>query len=162
MSTWLCGYSPQLASCVAVSRANHQQSLNGIFNTATEATGRLDGRTHLADVHDRRTGRSAGAALPGAGVRRHDAARACTAAASAARRRPRRRRRSRRKKVHTDTVAGSRAQPPTPPTPPVTPSPPAYSGRPARRPARRRQAVTGNQSGPPARARGGGTRPAAA
>jgi membrane peptidoglycan carboxypeptidase len=39
VSTWLCGYSPQLASCVAVSRANHQQSLNGIFNTATEATG---------------------------------------------------------------------------------------------------------------------------
>ncbi len=39
VSTWLCGYSPQLASCVAVSRANHRQSLNGIFNTATEATG---------------------------------------------------------------------------------------------------------------------------
>jgi membrane peptidoglycan carboxypeptidase len=39
VSTWLCGYSPQLASCVAVSRANHQQSLNGIFNNATEATG---------------------------------------------------------------------------------------------------------------------------
>ena len=39
VSAWLCGYSPQLASCVAVSRANHQQSLNGIFNTATEATG---------------------------------------------------------------------------------------------------------------------------
>ncbi len=39
VSTWLCGYSPQLASCVAVSRANHQQSLNGIFNTSTEATG---------------------------------------------------------------------------------------------------------------------------
>ncbi|HEX4016303.1 MAG TPA: transglycosylase domain-containing protein [Frankiaceae bacterium] len=39
VSTWLCGYSPQLASCVAVSRANHLQSLNGIFNNATEATG---------------------------------------------------------------------------------------------------------------------------
>ncbi len=39
VSTWLCGYSPQLASCVAVSRANHRQSLNGIFNSATEATG---------------------------------------------------------------------------------------------------------------------------
>jgi membrane peptidoglycan carboxypeptidase len=39
VSAWLCGYSPQLASCVAVSRANHQQSLNGIFNNATEATG---------------------------------------------------------------------------------------------------------------------------
>jgi membrane peptidoglycan carboxypeptidase len=39
VSTWLCGYSPQLASCVAVARANHQQSLNGIFNNATEATG---------------------------------------------------------------------------------------------------------------------------
>jgi membrane peptidoglycan carboxypeptidase len=39
VSTWLCGYSPQLASCVAVSRANHHQSLNGIFNTSTEATG---------------------------------------------------------------------------------------------------------------------------
>ncbi len=39
VSTWLCGYTPQLASCVAVSRANHHQSLNGIFNNATEATG---------------------------------------------------------------------------------------------------------------------------
>jgi membrane peptidoglycan carboxypeptidase len=39
VSAWLCGYSPQLASCVAVSRANHKQSLNGIFNNATEATG---------------------------------------------------------------------------------------------------------------------------
>jgi membrane peptidoglycan carboxypeptidase len=39
VSTWLCGYAPQLATCVAVSRANHKQSLNGIFNTATEATG---------------------------------------------------------------------------------------------------------------------------
>ena len=39
VSAWLCGYSPQLATCVAVSRANHKQSLNGIFNTSTEATG---------------------------------------------------------------------------------------------------------------------------
>jgi membrane peptidoglycan carboxypeptidase len=39
VSAWLCGYAPQLAACVAVSRANHQQSLNGIFNNATEATG---------------------------------------------------------------------------------------------------------------------------
>jgi membrane peptidoglycan carboxypeptidase len=39
VSAWLCGYAPQLAACVAVSRANHKQSLNGIFNTATEATG---------------------------------------------------------------------------------------------------------------------------
>jgi membrane peptidoglycan carboxypeptidase len=39
VSTWLCGYTPQLASCVAVARADHKKSLNGIFNTATEATG---------------------------------------------------------------------------------------------------------------------------
>jgi membrane peptidoglycan carboxypeptidase len=39
VSTWLCGYSPQLAACVAVARADHRQSLNGIFNTSTEATG---------------------------------------------------------------------------------------------------------------------------
>jgi membrane peptidoglycan carboxypeptidase len=39
VSAWLCGYTPQLASCVAVSRANHKQSLNGIFSNATEATG---------------------------------------------------------------------------------------------------------------------------
>jgi membrane peptidoglycan carboxypeptidase len=39
VSTWLCGYTPQLASCVAVARANHTHSLNGIFDTATEATG---------------------------------------------------------------------------------------------------------------------------
>lgn len=39
VSAWLCGYSPQLASCVAVSRADHKKSLNGIFNSGTEATG---------------------------------------------------------------------------------------------------------------------------
>jgi membrane peptidoglycan carboxypeptidase len=39
VSAWLCGYAPQLAACVAVSRADHKQSLNGIFNTSTEATG---------------------------------------------------------------------------------------------------------------------------
>jgi membrane peptidoglycan carboxypeptidase len=39
VSAWLCGYAPQLATCVAVSRANHNQSLNGIFDTSTEATG---------------------------------------------------------------------------------------------------------------------------
>jgi membrane peptidoglycan carboxypeptidase len=39
VSAWLCGYAPQLASCVAVSRANHKQSLNGVLNTGTEATG---------------------------------------------------------------------------------------------------------------------------
>ena len=39
VSTWLCGYTPQLASCVAVARTNHKQSLNGIFNNSTEATG---------------------------------------------------------------------------------------------------------------------------
>jgi membrane peptidoglycan carboxypeptidase len=39
VSAWLCGYAPQLATCVAVSRADHRQSLNGIFNNSTEATG---------------------------------------------------------------------------------------------------------------------------
>ena len=39
VSAWLCGYSPQLAACMAVSRADHNQSLNGIFNSSTEATG---------------------------------------------------------------------------------------------------------------------------
>ncbi len=39
VSTWLCGYAPQLATCVAVSRADHTKSLNGIFNNSTEATG---------------------------------------------------------------------------------------------------------------------------